>query len=79
MEFSRHENEQVAISYSRGFLSPETDPMSLASLHWQADTLPLCHLGSPIVKPVLTSIVAAPIYKIFRLKKSVMCIVYGYI
>ena len=62
MEFSRHENEQVAISYSRGFLSPETDPMSLASLHWQADTLPLCHLGSPIVKPVLTSIVAALIY-----------------
>ena len=37
-------------------------PCLLLPLHWQADTLPLCHLGSPIVKPMLTSRTAALIY-----------------
>ena len=27
---------------------PEIEPVSPASLHWQADSLPLSHLGSPL-------------------------------
>ena len=46
--------EWVAISSSRGSSDPEMEPISLVSpalagigRHWQADSLPLSHLGSP--------------------------------
>ena len=38
--------EQVAISYSWGSSQPG-DQTSVSCLHWQADSLPLSHLGSP--------------------------------
>ena len=39
--------EWVAISYSKGtFLTQGSNPYLL---HWQADSLPLCHLGSPLL------------------------------
>ena len=40
--------EWVAISYSRGSSWPRDLPLSLCLLHWQADSLPLCHPESPI-------------------------------
>ena len=39
--------EWVAISYSRESSQPESNPGLLHLLHWQADSLPLCHLGRP--------------------------------
>ena len=40
--------EQVVISYSRGSSQPrDGNPHLLCLLHWQADSLPLSHLGSP--------------------------------
>ena len=40
--------EWVAISYFRGiFLTQEWNLCLLHLLHWQAHSLPLCHLGSP--------------------------------
>ena len=41
--------EWVAISSSRGSTCPGIELVSPASLHLQADSLPLCHLGSPYV------------------------------
>ena len=38
--------EWVAISFSRDLPKPGTEPVSLRLLHWQADPLPLCHLGN---------------------------------
>ena len=35
----------VAMSYSRGSFQP---PCLLCLPHWQVDSLPLCHLGSPV-------------------------------
>ena len=48
MEFSRQEHwSWVAISYfQRIFLTQESNSHILYLLHWQADSLPLCHLGS---------------------------------
>ena len=37
--------EWVAISFSRGIFL--TQGLNLCLLHWQADALPLSHLGSP--------------------------------
>jgi len=40
--------EKVAISYCRRiFPTQGSNPHFLHLLHWQADSLPLCHLGSP--------------------------------
>ena len=40
--------EWVAISFSRGFvLTQESNQCLLQLLHWQADSLPPSHLGSP--------------------------------
>ena len=40
--------EQVAISYSRGSSGdPGNEFLFLSLLYWQADSLPLCHPGSP--------------------------------
>ena len=38
--------EQVAISSSRSLLEPGIEPGLLHLLHLQADSLPLCHVGS---------------------------------
>ena len=40
--------EWVAISYSRGASRPRDQTSLLCLLRWQADCLPLCHLGSPL-------------------------------
>ena len=41
--------EWVAISCSRGSsLTQGSNPHLLCLLHWQANSLPLCHLGSPL-------------------------------
>ena len=38
-----------ALSYSRGIFPTWTlNPCPLHLLHWQAGSLPLCHLGGPI-------------------------------
>ena len=50
MEFSRqgYWSGLVAISYSRGSSQPKNGNLSLLCLlHWQVDSLPLHHLGSP--------------------------------
>ena len=40
--------EWVAIFFSQGiFLTQELNPCLLYLLHWQKDSLPICHLGSP--------------------------------
>ena len=40
--------EWVVISFSRGSSPTQgPNPNLLSLLHWQADCLPLCHLGSP--------------------------------
>ena len=39
--------EWVAISSNRQFPNPEVNPHFLHLLPWQANSLPLCHLGSP--------------------------------
>ena len=40
--------EWVAVSFSRGFvLTQESNQCLLQLLHWQADSLPLSHLGGP--------------------------------
>ena len=47
--------EQVAISYSRGiFPTQESNQCLLNLLHWQADSLPLSHLGAEPCTPNLT-------------------------
>ena len=47
-EFSR-ENTGVGCHFllQGTFLTQESNPCVLHLLHWQADSLPLCHLGSP--------------------------------
>ena len=40
--------EWVAISYSRGLSQPRDQTQVLHLLNWQADSLPLHHLGSPM-------------------------------
>ena len=40
--------EPVAIPYSRGSSLLRMEAVFLAPQHWQADSLPLCHLGSPL-------------------------------
>ena len=43
--------EWVAMPSSRGiFLTPGSNSHLLCLLHWQADSLPLCHPGSPVGK-----------------------------
>ena len=43
--------EWVTISYSKGFFSTQRlNPPLSRLLHWQGDSLPLCHLGSPSIK-----------------------------
>ena len=42
MGFSRQEYGSVLIFYTQ-----ELKPHLLCLLHWQVDSLPLCHLGSP--------------------------------
>ena len=51
MEFSQARMlEWVAISSSRGiFLTQGLNPCLLCLLHWQADSLPLSRLGSPLL------------------------------
>ena len=39
--------EWVAMPSSRASSDPGIKPVSLALLHWQAYSLPLCHQGSP--------------------------------
>ena len=39
--------EWVAISSSRGSFWPRKNPHVLCLLHWQVDSLPRCHMGSP--------------------------------
>ena len=47
MEFSRQEYWNGLLFPSPGYLpDPGIKPMSLHLLHWQVDSLPLCHLGS---------------------------------
>ena len=41
--------EWVAISFSKESFRPGIEPTNLP--HWQADSLPLSHLGSPTVSP----------------------------
>ena len=53
MEFSRQEHGWVAISSSRG--SSWQRDQTWVSLHWQAGSLPLNHLGSPPEEYSLTS------------------------
>ena len=36
------------------FLTLESNPTLLRLLHWQADSLPLCHVGSPIDNAQMT-------------------------
>ena len=49
--FQARRLEWVAISYSQGiFLTQGSNPRLLHLLHWQVDSLPLSHLGSPTVK-----------------------------
>ena len=49
MGFSRQEYwNGLPFPTPGGLLDPGIKPMSPASLHWQADSLPLHHLGSPI-------------------------------
>ena len=45
MEFSRQEYWSGLPSPTPGYLS--TQGLNLCFLHWQVDSLPLCHLGSP--------------------------------
>ena len=46
--FQARRLEWVAVSFSRGFfLTHESNQCLLQLLHWQADSLPLSHLGSP--------------------------------
>ena len=41
--------EWVAISFSRGSSRPKNrNDVSFCLLHWQVDSLPLCHLGTPL-------------------------------
>ena len=39
----------VTISYSRGSFQPRDHTCFLYLLHWQVDSLPLSHLGSPLL------------------------------
>ena len=49
MEFSRQENWGRQLLSSPGDLPiPRTEPTLLCLLHWQADSLPPHHLGSPL-------------------------------
>ena len=40
--------EPVTISYSRGSSQPKGSNPYLSHLPWQVDSIPLCHLGSPL-------------------------------
>ena len=46
------------------FLTQELNFSLLFLLHWQADSLPLCHLGSPIIKQYNTSNISRIFYSI---------------
>ena len=46
--------EWVAISYSRGSSQPRDRTRVSCLLHWQADSFPLCHLGSPFTSSWLS-------------------------
>ena len=49
MEFSRQEYwSGLPFPTPGDFPDPATEPTSLGLLHWQADSLPLGHLGSPV-------------------------------
>ena len=49
MEFSRQEYWSGLPFPTPGDLpDPGTEPTSLGLLHWQADSLPLGHVGSPV-------------------------------
>ena len=50
--------EWVAISFSRRSSQPRDQTLVLNLLHWPADSLPLCHLGSPMsdITPNVTQI-----------------------
>ena len=43
--------EWVSISFSKGFFRSKLK--SLCLMHWQADSLPLSHLGSPHIQNIL--------------------------
>ena len=48
MEFSRQEYWSRLLFPTPGYLSdPGTELTTLCLLHWQVDSLPLCHLGRP--------------------------------
>ena len=38
---------------------PGTEPASLCLLHWQAESLPLSHLGNPLIPHMLNAAAAA--------------------
>ena len=57
----------------RIFQTHASNPDLLQFLHWQVDSLPLCHLGSPIV--LLCSIIA---YLLYKGKDSTLDRFYGY-
>ena len=42
--------EWIAISSTGGSSQPRDEPRLLGLLHWQVDSLPLCHLGNPQVR-----------------------------
>ena len=61
--------EWVAISFSRGIVPTQgSNPCLLCLLLWQADSLPLCHLGSPIYIYIyeIMKIFFISFYKIFK-------------
>ena len=41
--------EWVAMLFSRGSSNPGVEPTSLLSSHWQANSIPQCHQGSPSI------------------------------
>ena len=55
--------ECVAIFFSRGFFP--TQGLNLRLLHWQADSLPLNHLGSPQAFGIIAKNSAQPSHKDF--------------
>ena len=55
------------LSYKRLFQTQGLNPSLLHLLHWQVDSLPLCHLGRPLPRAILLSkwICLLNIYSIF--------------
>ena len=45
MGFSRQEYQSGLLFPPGDLPDPQIEPASLVSLHWQVDSLPLCHLG----------------------------------